>query len=66
MAESLDDVSDVIVAGDTADDAVVEMGDAMAVVENMPDVADDYQVEPITKEDEERAVVISPEQLNLF
>lgn len=62
LMEGAEDVADVAVA----DDVVVDMGDAMAVVENMPDVADSYKAEPITKEDEERAVVISPEKLNLF
>jgi len=66
LMEGAEDVADIAVAEDAADDVVVDMGDAMAVVENMPDVADSYKAEPITKEDEEKAVVISPEQLNLF
>ena len=50
--------------GDSGHD-VVDMGDAMSVVANMDDVAD-YVAEPVTKEEEEKAIVLNPEQLNLF
>ena len=45
---------------------VVDMGDAMSVVANMDDVVADYVAEPVTKEEEEKAIVLNPEQLNLF
>ena len=48
-----------------ADADVVDMGDAMSVVANMED-GEDYVAEPVTKEEEEVAIVLNPEQLNLF
>ena len=54
----IEDVDDV----DSAMD-VVDMDDVMDVVANTDS---DYQHEPITKEQEEQAIVLNPEQLNLF
>ena len=45
---------------------VMDMGDAMNVVAKMEHSDADYVQEPITKEQEEQAIVLNPEQLNLF
>ena len=45
---------------------VMDMGDAMNIVAKMEHSDSDYVQEPITKEQEEQAIVLNPEQLNLF
>jgi hypothetical protein len=45
---------------------VMDMGDAMNIVAKMEHSDSDYVQEPITKEQEEQAIILNPEQLNLF
>ena len=45
---------------------VMDMGDAMNIVAKMEHSDSYYVQEPITKEQEEQAIILNPEQLNLF
>ena len=63
--DEADSAEENVPAEENFEPDVVDMGDAMSVVANMEDNAD-YVAEPVTKEEEEVAIVLNPEQLNLF
>ena len=64
LPDEPEDVEDV--SSEDAASEIVDMGDAMNVVAQMEHSASDYVSEPITKEEEAQAIVLNPEQLNLF
>ena len=64
LPDEPEDVEDV--SSEDAASELVDMGDAMNVVAQMEHSASDYVSEPITKEEEAQAIVLNPEQLNLF